>query len=104
MRADRFRPAAVLALSVMLSCLPDAVQARDRGINQPGAVGNVGVGTPGLGARDPGINQPGAMGNVGAGTRGRGPGAPGVVLAVPGLNQPGIAGNIGGVARRTVRR
>jgi hypothetical protein len=35
--------------------LPCALYARDPGINQPGAAGNVG--------RDPGINQPGAAGN-----------------------------------------
>ncbi len=72
-----------------------ALHARDRGINQPGAAGNVhrdpglnqpgaagNVGAPGVG-RDPGINQPGAAGNVGA---------PGVGKD-PGINQPGAAGN-----------
>ena len=57
-----------------------AAHARDRGINQPGAAGN--VGGPGIG-KDPGINQPGAAGNVG------GPG----VGKDPGINQPGKAGN-----------
>jgi hypothetical protein len=47
---------------------------RDPGINQPGAVGNVGtpgvgVGAPGAGVRDPGINQPGAVGNTGPARR-----------------------------------
>jgi len=46
-----------------------ALGARDPGINQPGAMGNVGVGAPGVGARDPGINQPGAIGNTGPARR-----------------------------------
>ncbi|NJD25318.1 MAG: hypothetical protein FIB06_07910 [Betaproteobacteria bacterium] len=51
------------------------VGVRDPGINQPGAVGNIGVGAPGVGApgvgaRDPGINQPGAIGNTGPANRG----------------------------------
>lgn len=61
----------------------------DPGINQPGAAGNVGVGAPGVGVRDPGINQPGAIGNVGVG-------APGAGVWDPGINQPGAAGNVGG--------
>jgi len=73
----------------------------DPGINQPGAVGNVGmprrgVGAPGVGVVDPGINQPGAVGNVG--TPRPGVGAPGVGVADPGINQPGVAGNIGNPA------
>ena len=55
--------------------------ARDRGINQPGAAGNV--------HRDPGVNQPGAAGNVGV---------PGTHRD-PGVNQPGAAGNRGRVYR-----
>ena len=85
-----------------LGSLPFDADARDRGVNQPGAVGNTGVGAPGVGARDPGINQPGAKGNVGVGAPGVG--APGVGVVDPGLNQPGVAGNVGGVARRSVRR
>ena len=67
-----------------------AVEAqRDRGVNQPGAVGNRPAATPagyGGSARqvravsDPGLNQPGAAGNRGD----------------PGLNQPGAAGNVHG--------
>ena len=57
-----------------LGTLPFDADARDRGVNQPGAVGNTGVGAPGVGVVD------------------------------PGLNQPGVAGNVGGVARRSVRR
>ena len=53
---------------------------RDRGVNQPGAVGN-------RGGRDPGVNQPGAVGNRGA--------------RDPGVNQPGAVGNVGGSARQT---
>jgi hypothetical protein len=44
-----------LVLGVITVSLPVALYARDPGINQPGAAGNVG--------RDPGINQPGAAGN-----------------------------------------
>ena len=60
---------------------------RDRGVNQPGAVGNRPAATPagyGGSARqvravsDPGLNQPGAAGNVGGD---------------PGRNQPGATGN-----------
>jgi hypothetical protein len=94
-------------LVVALIALPGALHARDRGFNQPGALGNprvagVGVGAPGVGAWDPGINQPGAVGNVGVGARGVGVGAPGVGVRDPGFNQPGAVGNTG-VARRSVR-
>ena len=51
-----------------------------------------------LDARDPGVNQPGARGGT------AGVGAPGVGVRDPGINQPGAAGNVGGVARRTARR
>lgn len=60
---------------------------RDRGVNQPGAVGNhparatsAGYGGSARQVRvsDPGINQPGAAGNTGRD---------------PGRNQPGAAGN-----------
>ena len=59
---------------------------RDRGVNQPGAVGNRPAATPagyGGSARqvravsDPGLNQPGAAGNRGVD---------------PGVNQPGARG------------
>ena len=73
---------AIVIVSAMVAALPGTVNARNRGINQPGAAGNVG--------RDPGINQPGAAGNVGAG-----------VGVDPGINQPGAAGNIN---RRGIRR
>jgi hypothetical protein len=66
----------IVIIGAMVVALPGTLNARDPGINQPGAAGNVG--------RDPGINQPGAAGNVGAG--------PGVD---PGINQPGAAGNVG---------
>lgn len=68
-----------LIVAAMVTALPGALYARDRGFNQPGAAGNVG--------RDPGLNQPGAAGNVG------GPSAD------PGLNQPGAAGNRRGIRR-----
>jgi len=48
--------------AVILIVSPGPAEARDRGVNQPGAAGNVGA--PGVG-RDPGINQPGAAGNRG---------------------------------------
>lgn len=98
---------AVLLASVVALSAP-GINARDRGFNQPGAVGGTaGVGAPGAGARDPGLNQPGAVGNRGVGApgvAGPGVGAPGRGAWDPGLNQPGIAGNVGGVARRSVRR
>jgi hypothetical protein len=46
---------ATVVIGAMVTALPGTLNARDRGINQPGAAGNVG--------RDPGINQPGAAGN-----------------------------------------
>jgi hypothetical protein len=49
------KPVFVLIVIAMIAALPGAVGARDRGVNQPGAVGNV--------APDPGLNQPGAAGN-----------------------------------------
>jgi len=84
--------ALVVMATVIIAAMPGTLNAaRDRGINQPGAAGNVG--------RDPGINQPGAAGNVGrdpginqpgrAGNVGAGPGVD------PGINQPGAAGNVG---------
>jgi hypothetical protein len=76
--------AALAAVGVLAT--PAAEAQRDRGVNQPGAVGNRGsVGV------DPGINQPGAAGNRGYGGSAR------QVRAVsdPGLNQPGAAGNVG---------
>ena len=69
----------ILVVGAALAALSGPLDARDPGVNQPGARGGTaGVGAPGVGVRDPGINQPGAAGNVGA------PGA--------------------GVARRTTRR
>ena len=68
--------ALLMAATVVAIGSSGSVQARDRGINQPGAAGNVHV--------DPGVNQPGAAGNVGA---------PGVRVD-PGVNQPGAAGNV----------
>jgi hypothetical protein len=46
---------AALIIGAMVAALPATLFARDRGLNQPGAAGNVG--------RDPGVNQPGAAGN-----------------------------------------
>jgi len=79
---------ATLAVTVVVAWPPPAVEAqRDRGLNQPGAVGNRPAATPagyGGSARqvravgDPGLNQPGAVGNVGRD---------------PGVNQPGAVGN-----------
>jgi hypothetical protein len=81
----------IVIISAMVAALPGTVNARDPGINQPGAAGNVG--------RDPGINQPGAAGNVGAGAGVdpgiNQPGAAGNVGRDPGINQPGAAGNVG---------
>lgn len=88
MNFDRSRNAALAAAGVAIVVLAGAALARDRGVNQPGAVGNP--------RADPGFNQPGAVGNVGVG-------APGVGVRDPGINQPGVAGNVGGVARRSVR-
>ena len=75
------RWAVILAAGAALTALASTALAIDPGINQPGAMGNVG--------RDPGFNQPGAMGNIGRD---------------PGFNQPGVAGNVRGVSRRSVRR
>ena len=84
-------PAWIVTLAVTGGVLwaPSAVEAqRDRGVNQPGAVGNrPGATATGYGGSarqvravgDPGFNQPGAAGNVGRD---------------PGVNQPGAAGNI----------
>jgi|LakMenEpi03Aug12_release.lakeMendotaPanAssembly.Ray.scaffolds.fasta_scaffold637576_1 hypothetical protein len=77
--------------------------AVDPGINQPGMIGNHGVGR--AAARDPGINQPGAVGNAPmAREAARMPGVqyPRGAAAVatprvgrdPGVNQPGMRGNI----------
>jgi hypothetical protein len=52
---------AIIALCVAATFLSAPCQARDRGLNQPGAIGNHPVGV------DPGINQPGALGNRGRG-------------------------------------
>jgi hypothetical protein len=74
-----------LIVGVLLTVLPCALYARDRGVNQPGAAGNAG--------RDPGVNQPGAAGNVGHDPGVNQPGAAGNVGHDPGVNQPGAAGN-----------
>jgi hypothetical protein len=116
MKKLTIRPAVGVAVLATFAYLPFGAFARDPGINQPGAAGNVvapaaravtpGVGAPGVGVRDPGINQPGAVGNVGAPVARAatvGVGAPGIGVVDPGLNQPGVAGNVGGVARRSVR-
>jgi hypothetical protein len=71
----------VLVINAIAASIPGAVYARDPGINQPGAAGNVGRAGPGV---DPGINQPGAAGNVGRD---------------PGINQTGAAGTRRGVRR-----
>jgi hypothetical protein len=71
----------VLVVGALSASQLSALHARDRGVNQPGAAGNV--------HRDPGVNQPGAAGNVGA---------PGVGRD-SGVNQPGAAGNRRGIRR-----
>ena len=99
----------VVSLLVALAATASSgvAMARDPGVGV-GAPGvgvrpGVGVGAPGVGVVDPGINQPGRVGNVGVGAPGVGVGAPGVGVVDPGLNQPGAVGNVGGVARRSVR-
>lgn len=72
---------AALCLGIMAAGASSVLHARDRGINQPGEVGNHG---PADAGRDPGINQPGAAGNV---------------HRDPGVNQPGAAGNREGARR-----
>ena len=82
----------LVATAAFLAGAAANVQAqRDRGVNQPGAAGNTGVGgAAGVGGSarqtravgDPGVNQPGAAGNA-AGGAGRD----------PGVNQPGATGN-----------
>ena len=65
----RIRFGHILTVGAALAVLSGALQARDLGRNQPGAIGGTaGVGAPGVGVRDPGINQPGAAGNVGGPT------------------------------------
>ena len=66
-----------LMIAATVVALPGVAQARDRGVNQPGAVGNAGPA-----GKDPGINQPGAAGNVKPDAKD------------PGVNQPGEAGNV----------
>ncbi len=56
------RALTILCLGAIAVSFSTVLLARDRGINQSGAVGNTGPAGPG---RDPGINQPGAVGNVG---------------------------------------
>ena len=57
--AGKFVVLVAIIIGAMVTVLPGMLNAAvDPGINQPGAVGNVG--------RDPGINQPGAVGNVGS--------------------------------------
>lgn len=98
------RTRAITFATLMLAGFATTAMAVDPGVGvgKPGVgvTPGVGVGAPGVGARDPGINQPGAAGNVGT----PGVGAPGVGVVDPGLNQPGVVGNVGGVARRSVRR
>lgn len=76
-----------LLAGALIASLPVVLHARDPGVNQPGAAGNVG--------RDPGVNQPGAAGNVGRDPGVNQPGAAGNVGRDPGINQPGAAGNVG---------
>jgi hypothetical protein len=94
---------ATLAVTVVATWAPPAAEAqRDRGFNQPGAVGNRPAATPvgyGGSARqvravsDPGFNQPGAVGNRGADPGLNQPGAVGNTGRDPGVNQPGAVGN-----------
>jgi hypothetical protein len=89
----------------LLSRLKAAVATRAGALWAAGAAEGprAGVGAPGVGTWDPGLNQPGAMGNVGVGAPGVGVGAPGAGVWDPGINQPGAIGNTG-PARRSVRR
>ncbi len=109
----------IVIIIAMVAALPGTSNARDRGINQPGAAGNVGRDpestspvrreTSGVTlestslvqrvSRDPGINQPGAAGNVGGDPGINQPGAAGNVGGDPGINQPGPAGNRRGIRR-----
>jgi hypothetical protein len=110
------------AMMTVFALTAASALARDPGVNQPGAVGNVGVGAPGRGVTPgvgvgapgpgvaPGVGAPGpgvapGVGAPGVGVApGPGVGAPGIGVVDPGLNQPGVAGNVGGTARRTTRR
>ena len=112
----------IAALGAIATWATSAVQGqRDRGVNQPGAVGNSvdpGVNQPGAAGNrravgvaaatpygyggsarqvravnDPGLNQPGAVGNRGVDPGVNQPGAAGNVGRDPGLNQPGAVGN-----------
>lgn len=83
---------AALIVGAMITALAGTANARDRGFNQPGALGNT--------APDPGVNQPGAVGNVGRDRGVNQPGAAGNVGRDPGVDQPGAAGNRGPVRRR----
>jgi len=78
--------ASLLSILVLSAIFSSLIFARDRGLNQPGAIGNKG--------RDPGVNQPGAVGNTGANPPGRDPGItqPGAV-GNTGVNSPGRLGN-----------
>ena len=70
MARTRWWMVAVTTAFLLAGSTPNLQAQRDRGFNQPGAVGNRGG--------DPGFNQPGAAGNRGGD---------------PGFNQPGAAGN-----------
>jgi hypothetical protein len=111
-RRTQRKAATAVWLAAFVACATWATptvdgQRRDRGVNQPGAVGN-------RGGVDPGINQPGAVGNRGVAPVARGgyggsarqvraaadpgfnqPGAIGNVGRDPGFNQPGAVGNVG---------
>jgi hypothetical protein len=53
--AAAFFMLAIVMIGAMVAALPGTLNAaRDRGVNQPGAAGNI--------DRDPGINQPGPAG------------------------------------------
>lgn len=91
----------LLSAAALLLLDAGAVAARDRGVNQPGAIGNrpPAAATPGI---DPGVNQPGRLGNRSPGPRRADPGinppdalgnAPALRHRDPGLNQLGAAGN-----------
>lgn len=94
----RMRKVCVSALivGVLIAGFSVMANARDRGINQPGVVGN----SRGVA---PGLNQPGAVGNVGSRVIKRDPGLNqsgrignvGGAGVDPGLNQPGAVGNVG---------
>ena len=70
MKIKRNKWIAELAVGMAVVMFLPTLNARDPGLNQPGAFGGTaGVGAPGVGTRDPGFNQRGAVGNTGPARR-----------------------------------